>query len=60
MPEDRWQKTDDGGQKTDDGGQKTDDRRRMREDRFNQWGMTGMPDFDSYREPYSSVVTFEL
>jgi hypothetical protein len=47
-------------QMTDDGGQKTVDRRRMREDRRNQWDMTGIPDFDSYREPYSSVLTIEL
>jgi hypothetical protein len=51
--------TDDRRQRTDDGGQKTVDKRRMREDRRNQWGMTDMPDFDSYREPYSSLVTFE-
>jgi hypothetical protein len=44
---------------TDDGGQKTVDKRRMREDRRNQWGTTGMLDFDSDRALYSSAVSFE-
>jgi hypothetical protein len=44
---------------TEGGRQKRVDRRRMREDRHNQWGIAGVPDFDSYREPYPSVGTFE-